>query len=57
MMRTLSNPISTLGNVHIKNGEVDKAVECYSNAIELDPTNATYFCNRYCIHIMYILAL
>ena len=56
MMRTLSNPISTLGNVHIKNGEVDKAVECYSNAIELDPTNATYFCNRY-IHIMYILAL
>lgn len=36
----------TQGNVHIKNGEVDKAVECYSKAIELDPTNATYFCNR-----------
>ena len=35
------------GNVHIKNGEVDQAVECYTKAIDLDPTNATYFCNRY----------
>ena len=34
------------GNAHLKNGDVDKAVECYSKAIELDPTNATYFCNR-----------
>lgn len=34
------------GNAHMKNSEFNEAVSAYSNAIELNPYNAVYFCNR-----------
>lgn len=34
------------GNTHLKLNKFKEAVESYGKAIDLDPTNATYFCNR-----------
>lgn len=34
------------GNVHMKNSEFCEAVEEYTKAILLNPSNAVYFCNR-----------
>lgn len=34
------------GNVHMKNSEFTEAVKEYTNAIQLNPNNAVYFCNR-----------
>lgn len=36
-----------LGNDLMKINEVHKAVDCYSKAIQLDPSNAVYYSNRY----------
>lgn len=36
-----------LGNEFVSAKKPAEAVECYSKAIELDPTNAIYFSNRY----------
>ena len=36
----------TLGNAAFKRGDLDTAVRCYSRAIELDPTTATFYSNR-----------
>lgn len=35
-----------LGNNHMKEENYAAAVDCYSQAIELDPNNAVYYCNR-----------
>ena len=34
------------GNTHLKLNKFQEAVDSYGKAIDLDPTNATYFCNR-----------
>nr|XP_044994841.1 small glutamine-rich tetratricopeptide repeat-containing protein beta isoform X2 [Jaculus jaculus] len=34
------------GNNHMKEENYAAAVECYTQAIELDPNNAVYYCNR-----------
>ncbi|XP_030322667.1 small glutamine-rich tetratricopeptide repeat-containing protein beta isoform X2 [Calypte anna] len=34
------------GNNHMKEENYDAAVDCYTRAIELDPNNAVYYCNR-----------
>jgi len=34
------------GNGYMKNGAFDEAIKSYNKAIEIDPTNAVYFCNR-----------
>ncbi|XP_076973455.1 small glutamine-rich tetratricopeptide repeat-containing protein beta isoform X2 [Tamandua tetradactyla] len=34
------------GNNHMKEENYNAAVECYTQAIELDPSNAVYYCNR-----------
>ncbi|XP_041436476.1 small glutamine-rich tetratricopeptide repeat-containing protein beta isoform X2 [Xenopus laevis] len=34
------------GNAFMKEQNYDAAVDCYSQAIELDPSNAVYYCNR-----------
>ena len=44
--RPLTVP-STSGNTHLKLNKFQEAVDCYTNAIKLDASNATYFCNRY----------
>lgn len=36
-----------LGNNHMKEDNYAAAVECYTRAIELDPNNAVYYCNRW----------
>lgn len=38
--------ISVSGNTNLKMNKFHEAVSCYSKAVELDSTNATYFCNR-----------
>ena len=35
-----------LGNNHMKEENYAAAVDCYTQAIELDPNNAVYYCNR-----------
>nr|XP_021147845.1 small glutamine-rich tetratricopeptide repeat-containing protein beta isoform X1 [Columba livia] len=37
---------STKGNNHMKEENYGAAVDCYTRAIELDPNNAVYYCNR-----------
>jgi len=39
------------GNTHLKLNKFKEAVESYGKAIDLDPTNATYFCNRAAAYI------
>lgn len=34
------------GNKALKEGDFENAVDCYAQAIELDGTNAIYYCNR-----------
>jgi len=34
------------GNNHMKEENFAAAVDCYTQAIELDPNNAVYYCNR-----------
>lgn len=34
------------GNNHMKEENYTAAVDCYTQAIELDPSNAVYYCNR-----------
>lgn len=34
------------GNNHMKEENYTAAVDCYTQAIELDPNNAVYYCNR-----------
>ncbi|KAK0679670.1 SGTB protein, partial [Pygoscelis papua] len=34
------------GNSHMKEENYGAAVDCYTRAIELDPNNAVYYCNR-----------
>lgn len=34
------------GNGYMKNGAFDEAIKSYNKSIEIDPTNAVYFCNR-----------
>ncbi|NXI13318.1 SGTB protein, partial [Irena cyanogastra] len=34
------------GNNHMKEENYGAAVDCYTRAIELDPNNAVYYCNR-----------
>lgn len=34
------------GNAHLKLNKFEEAVDSYGRAIDLDPTNATYYCNR-----------
>ncbi|XP_072272454.1 small glutamine-rich tetratricopeptide repeat-containing protein beta [Pyxicephalus adspersus] len=38
------------GNNHMKEQNYEAAVECYSQAVELDPNNAVYYCNRAAAH-------
>lgn len=35
-----------LGNNHMKEENYAAAVDCYTQAIELDSNNAVYYCNR-----------
>ena len=39
---------SSLGNEQMKVENFEAAVHLYGKAIELNPANAVYFCNRYC---------
>ncbi|PKU36534.1 small glutamine-rich tetratricopeptide repeat-containing protein beta [Limosa lapponica baueri] len=34
------------GNNHMEEENYGAAVDCYTRAIELDPNNAVYYCNR-----------
>ena len=34
------------GNTHYLNNELEEAIKCYSKAIELSPSDATYYGNR-----------
>ena len=43
--------VSLSGNTHLKLEKFQEAIDCYTNAIKLDAKNATYFCNRYIIHV------
>eukprot|EP01084_Bolivina_argentea_P120413 213428_1 len=38
--------LKTQGNSFYKRKQYNQALECYSQAIQLDPNNAVYFCNR-----------
>ncbi|XP_075038882.1 small glutamine-rich tetratricopeptide repeat-containing protein beta isoform X2 [Mixophyes fleayi] len=38
------------GNNYMKEQNYDAAVDCYSQAVELDPNNAVYYCNRAAAH-------
>ncbi|XP_073479624.1 small glutamine-rich tetratricopeptide repeat-containing protein beta [Aquarana catesbeiana] len=38
------------GNNYMKEQNYEAAVECYSQAVELDPNNAVYYCNRAAAH-------
>ncbi|XP_037657868.1 small glutamine-rich tetratricopeptide repeat-containing protein beta isoform X2 [Choloepus didactylus] len=40
------------GNNHMKEENYDAAVNCYTQAIELDPKNAVYYCNRLALTAM-----
>jgi len=47
----MSDPSTALewknkGNQHFQNSEVEKAIEAYGKAIELEPSNAVYYSNR-----------
>jgi small glutamine-rich tetratricopeptide repeat-containing protein alpha len=35
-----------VGNMHMHDNQYDKAIDAYTQAITLDPTNAVYFSNR-----------
>lgn len=39
-----------LGNEYIKENKFEEALGCYSGAIEIDPTNPIYVCNRLIFH-------
>merc|ERR1711959_394014 len=41
-----ANDAKTKGNEFFKQGKLDQAVEWYSKAVELDPTNHVYMSNR-----------
>lgn len=43
---TMSTDYFLLGNNHMKEENYTAAVDCYTQAIELDPNNAVYYCNR-----------
>ncbi|NXG15010.1 SGTB protein, partial [Grallaria varia] len=38
------------GNNHMKEENFGAAVDCYTRAIQLDPNNAVYYCNRAAAH-------
>ena len=41
------NPVlNCSGNNHMKEENYSRAMECYSQAIDLDLRNAVYYCNR-----------
>ncbi|KAB0346838.1 hypothetical protein FD755_018651 [Muntiacus reevesi] len=40
------------GNNHMKEENYTAAVDCYTQAIELDPNNAVYYCNRLALTAM-----
>lgn len=40
------------GNEHLSAGRAGLAIECYSKAIALDPTNTVFYSNRYPKHYM-----
>ncbi|CAH0562246.1 unnamed protein product [Brassicogethes aeneus] len=44
--RAIAEESKNLGNTHMKNASYVEAVEEYTKAIELNPNNAVYFCNR-----------
>lgn len=39
--------LSCTGNAELKKGNIAGAGDLYSKAIELDPSNAIFYCNRY----------
>jgi hypothetical protein len=39
--------VPATGNEAVKQKNFESAVQYYSKAIQLDPTNPVYFCNRY----------
>lgn len=41
--------LKNAGNDHLTAGRAGLAVECYSKAIALDPTNVVFYSNRYII--------
>lgn len=42
----LSEKLKLLGNEAFSNENYDKAIDYYTQAIEIDPSNAIYFSNR-----------
>lgn len=46
-----ANRLKDDGNVKLKNHQYDEAIESYTKAIELDPTNAIFYSNRAQVHI------
>jgi tetratricopeptide (TPR) repeat protein len=38
--------LKELGNFHFKNGEYHESIALFSKAIEFDPNNAVFYCNR-----------
>lgn len=46
MILTVPTDDFILGNNHMKEENYAAAVDCYTQAIDLDPNNAVYYCNR-----------
>ena len=45
-MSTSANEWKSQGNTALKSKDFGKAVECYSKAIEMEPSNHTFYSNR-----------
>ncbi|VDN15776.1 unnamed protein product [Dibothriocephalus latus] len=47
--KAVAESLKTQGNHCMTEEKFNEAVTCYSKAIELDPHNAVYFCNRWVV--------
>lgn len=45
---------SIVGNAKLTSKEYSGALDCYTKAIELDPSNSIYYCNRWCDFIWWL---
>ncbi|KAJ3093328.1 hypothetical protein HK100_006678, partial [Physocladia obscura] len=50
-MPTTPEEYKLLGNKNYSNKEFDRAIECYSKAIQLEPSNQIYWSNRLAAHM------
>ncbi len=50
--RVLAEKFKTQGNEFVAKKDATSAITCYTKAIEQDPTNAVYYCNRAAAYFM-----